>query len=223
MFKKRNIIGSMLVFVLVLLMTACSPAECTPSAAQETENAANIIAARTEAAITVIAEITEDARLNPSATPTETPLPSPTATSLPSLTPLPASTVTSTKPPAAVAKTPTLSPTPSEFACQIVEKSPPDGTTYPPGGDFDGVWVLKNTGTEEWDAENVDYGYVSGENFSQSDERYDLGETVKPGDEIKIIVDMNAPDAKDEYQTTWGILSGSKTYCTFSLSIEVVD
>jgi len=221
--KKRNIIGSLLVVVLVVLMTACSPAECTPSPAQETENAANIIAAHTEAAITVVAEITEEARLNPSPTITETPLPSPTATLQPSLTPLPALTATSTKPPTAIAKTPTLSPTPSEFACQVVEKSPADGTTYPPGGDFDGVWVLKNTGTEEWDAENTDYGYVSGENFSQSDERYDLGETVKPGDEIKIVVDMNAPDAKGEYQTTWGILSGSETYCTFSLSIEVVD
>ena len=105
----------------------------------------------------------------------------------------------------------------------MISKSPPDGTTFPPGGDFDGVWVLKNTGTEEWDAANVDYGSVSGENFSQSDERYDLGETVDPGDEYKIVVDMTAPDVKDEFQTTSGNSFGSKTYCTFRLSIEVVD
>ena len=221
--KIRNFKVSLIVIVLVLLITACSPGECTPSPAQETEIAAGIIAAHTEAAATVVAEITEEARLNPSPTVTETPLPSPTATLQPSLTPLPALTATSTKPPVVIANTPTLTSTPSSFACQVVEKSPPDGTIFPPGGDFDGVWVLKNTGTEEWDAANVDYGFVSGENFSESEERFDLGETVDPGDEYKIIVDMTAPTDEDEYQTTWGILSGSKTYCTFSLSIEVVD
>lgn len=220
--KKLKINWMILALLFVLLISACTPGERTPSPAEETEIAGRMNLARTDAAITVVADITEYARLNPSPTATQTPLPPPTCTPpVPTQTPLPQPTNTVYVPPVVLFNTPTVSPTPSEYACSLVSKSPADGTTFAPGGDFDVKFVVKNTGTEDWDAGNVDYGFTSGDEFFTSDGSYDLDEDVDSGDELTIVLDAIAPDTEDEYTTTWAVRSGSKTYCSFSLTIKV--
>ena len=41
----------------------------------------------------------------------------------------------------------------------------------------------------------------------------DLRQTVKPGEKIKVIVDMRAPATKGTYTENWALVQGSKTLC----------
>jgi len=104
-------------------------------------------------------------------------------------------------------------------SCTLVSVSPSASLTR--RADFDGVWTVKNTGSKNWDLSSVDYKYMSGEKFQNDESRYDLPKTVKPGDTIKIIVDMTAPNSTGYHTTTWGIVTGSTTLCSLPLTIHV--
>lgn len=99
------------------------------------------------------------------------------------------------------------------FACQKVKQSPDDGKTFKPGDNFDAVWTVKNVGSAVWADTDVDYRYKSGDKMHQI-EIYDLPESIKPGESIELIVDMNAPDKEGEYKTTW--IFRKQRYSTFA-------
>lgn len=99
---------------------------------------------------------------------------------------------------------PTATPTP-EVPCNragfVEDVTIPDGTQLEPGEDFTKIWRLENTGTCTWDS---DYAIV----FERGDAMgapasltlADEGESVAPGEEVDIALDLEAPDEDGEYQ-----------------------
>jgi hypothetical protein len=110
-------------------------------------------------------------------------------------------------------------PVTSTGACQVVSVSPSAAVNRTV--DFDAVWTIKNTSTKTWDGNSVDYKYVSGNKFHSHDSRYDLRQTVKPGETVKVIVDMVAPAAGGFYTINWALVNGSTTLCSLPLNLRV--
>jgi len=86
--------------------------------------------------------------------------------------------------------------------------------------DFDGNWKVKNIGKKNWDKNNVDYVYLSGDKFHKV-AGYDLGQTVNVGTTTELIVDMIAPKNSGTYTTNWTLRVGTNNFCTMSLTIVV--
>ena len=223
------------ILVLVLIITAsCNilgpKALATPDALafQATLNAA-----ATEAIMTIQAQFTQTAE----AMPTEPFVP------IPSATPEPTSAATATTPPTATVGPPTWTPVPSwtpsltptltsaftatatatrsPFSCTIVSISPPRGASIPYRNDFDARFTLKNDGTRDWIASNVDFKYVSGEKMQKYGDSVDMSKDVKVGEEYTFVIDMLAPDQAGNYSATWNLVEGSTIYCSVTLDIRV--
>lgn len=113
----------------------------------------------------------------------------------------------------------TTIPVTSSGSCLVVSVTPSAAVTR--SADFDAVWTIKNTGTTTWDANSVDYKYASGSKLHKYEARYDLGKSVKPGESVKVIVDMQAPSTAGFYTATWALVNGSTTICSLPLSLRV--
>jgi len=212
--------------LLFSLLAGCSFGRM-PTAVPEVDTAPTFQAVQTEAALTVVAELTRTA---PSATPeviqpeaaTETPLPEPSATTTATLVVLPPTpTATNTLVPATLA--PTLTSTPVNTGCTIVEQSPAFGADFSRNGDFDGNWKVKNIGVNTWSASAVDIKYIAGTKFQTKVDALDLPVDVAVNDTYTVIIDMRAPDATGRYSTTWAVVQGSATLCTLNLTIDVLN
>jgi len=106
------------------------------------------------------------------------------------------------------------------YACQIVNVSPANGTTMKQDTDFDANWKVKNIGQKTWDQNSVDFIYYSGTEMNKRD-GYDLNENVKPGEQITLVADMVAPTKNGNYTTTWALRVGDNEFCKMSLTINV--
>lgn len=182
---------------------------------------ATLNAAATQALQTIVAQITETAKAQP---PTQEPTQAPTqvvstATSAPTAT----ATLVPTLPPTATrvppTAAPTNTPTPKALDCTIVSQAPALGAKLDVNTDFDGVWTLKNTGTQKWEVGNVDVRYDSGSKLQKYGDIYDLAKTVNPGEQITITIDMVVPGTAGTYKAVWKLVQGSTTVCTMNLEI----
>jgi len=146
---------------------------------------------------------------------------------LPFLEPPPGATAapTSTTSTAAPTSTPMPEPTAtldlSAYQCKIVSQSVRDGTIFQPKANFDGTWVLENTGSEPWEPDSVSYVYVNGTQMSKYKPAYPLQKVVEPGKRVRIIIDMRAPQQAGGYVTLWGLAVDGNTFCPMQLSIYV--
>jgi len=175
--------------IATLMLAACAPA--TP-----VEPTPDVLAIRTSAAFTVVAEFTLTA-----AAFTPTPLP-PTET----LTPLPVPTETPT---IAFATDPTQIAlgTPGELCDDLsydnatIDVTIPDGTPLTPGQDFVKTWKIKNTGICAW---GDGYGLIyAGYADQMSGEPVPLGTLVEVGQEVEVSVNFKAPAKVGEYTSAW--------------------
>lgn len=160
--------------------------------------------------------ISEPQEEGPTATPrpSSTPLPTSTSFVLPSATITPTPTATETE-------TPTVTPTSSAYACEIVSSYPAYNQSFPPGGDFDGRWTLKNTGTETW-GDIVDLIYISGAKFQTRADAVDLlNASVSPGGSTDVVVDMLAPRDPGTYKAVWRLRRSDTTFCEVTIQIVV--
>ena len=186
--KPRLII---LVITAVLILAACAPA--TPIVPTP-----DVLAVRTSAAYTVVAEFTLTAAAFtptplPTLPPTETPTPEP-----PTATP----TIAYATDPTQIALG-----TPGElcdnfsFDNATVDVTIPDGTVLTPGQDFVKTWKIKNTGICSWgDGYSLIYaGYAD----KMSGEPVPLGTLVEVGQEVDVSVNFKAPTAVGEYTSAW--------------------
>ena len=212
----------------LLLLALSLAAGCTAPTADTLDPtliADQVNAARTEAAKTVVAQLTLDAPLTPTATealpsPTPTMRP-PTATAL--LLPTLAPSLTTAPTLAPTLTYPTWTPIPTEYQCQIISQNPSLGKYVAAFADLDARWTVKNTGTETWERSLVDFFYTSGDDIHKFDDRYDLPKNVKPGQEVDIIVDLGVPGLAGKYAETWVIGIGGDGFCTLPFSINVVE
>lgn len=208
---------------LMVILAGCGGA--TPAPAEPTpDSAATLNALTTQAAQTVVAELTKNAPTitntpEPTATPAATNTPEPTAT--PAATNTPAPTATNTFPPPPTA---TTTPTAAAYSCTITEMSPASNAEIKKGADFDMRWKIKNNGTKSWNAD-ADVRYSEGDNIHDSSGVFDLPEEIEPGETFTFVTDMKAPSDKGSgtFDETWYIAGDGGTYCTFSMQIKVID
>ncbi len=183
--------------IATLILAACAPA--TPIVPTP-----DVLAVRTSAASTVIAEFTLTAAAIPS---TSTPLP-PTET--PTTEPSPTATAT-----AAFTTDPTQIAlgTPGElcdnfsFDPATVDVTILDGTQMTPGQDFVKTWKIKNTGICSW---GDGYGLIyAGYADKMSGEPVPLGTLVEVGQEVDVSVNFKAPTNIGEYTSAWQMANAS--------------
>lgn len=202
-----------LVMGLLIWIMGCTPTPAPTPTVDERTLAETLRVVRTEAAETVVAQITAEALRNPSATVTNTATSTQTSTPLPTATPVP--------PTATYRPVITYTFTPAAFQCSIVSQTPPSGQDFSPGADFDAKWVVKNIGTDSWDASNMDYYYTSGTHMEKHGNSFDLPQSVDPGETVEIVVDMLAPTDAGRYTTTWTIGQSGIVACVMSITIDV--
>jgi hypothetical protein len=206
-----------------LLFTVGCTAQTAPTAT--TAPTADLNVVKTEAAQTVVAQITSDAALTPSAT-----LIPPTATALPA-TATPADTATPYVMPTMTVPVPTIAPThtyitvtsaPVPFKATLISLSPATGATFNPGDSFDGVVTLRNDGTVTW-TNKYHVRYVSGDEIG-STSRYYLSGNVVPGDSVKITVDDTAPSTAGNYDSVYQLFNDNEDVIyTFHIIIKVAS
>jgi len=196
------------------LMLACAPSLVPGSAPIPTFDPNSL---NTLIVLTADAAATQTALVAPPASATFTPLP----TFTPSATPSPTITfifILSTP------ITPTATSLPGssglKFDCQIVSRSPADGSHQAPKSDFTMVWTVRNAGTEVWDSDNADYRYKSGDKLHKTSV-YDLESSVPSGGQTEIHVAMKTPGSAGSYSTAWVIKSGTAEFCRMTLTIQV--
>jgi len=110
-------------------------------------------------------------------------------------------------------------PQPTGNYCVVTTVAPIKAITV--HGSFDAVWTVKNISGSDWSMDSVDYRYISGTEMHETPV-YDLPQTVKDGDTIKIIVDMIAPATPNVYNASWAIVAGNRTLCVMNVSVNVI-
>lgn len=110
-------------------------------------------------------------------------------------------------------------PVTSTGTCQVTSVVPTSsvGTR----ADLDVVWTVKNTSSKNWEASSVDYKYVSGSKIQKRGDAFDLPATVKPGESIRIVLDVTAPTTAGNYSTNWAIMQGNTSLCNLSYTLKV--
>ncbi|HMD89835.1 MAG TPA: NBR1-Ig-like domain-containing protein [Anaerolineaceae bacterium] len=212
MFLSKRITGGFSLFVCFALLAGCN----TPAAQAPTPD---LDAVRTQAAQTVVANITLQAAQNPTSTPlaiptatnlpaspTETLAPNPTAIpALPTMTPTVFATSTSTSS-ASNSYYPAPTKPTGPDAAQLVSQKFPQSSVFPPGYQFDMVWTIKNVGTKRW---NTDY-YMKYESGTQFDHKATLvmaPKNVNIGETEDFYIDCLAPSTPGSYTTYWSLIN----------------
>jgi hypothetical protein len=99
----------------------------------------------------------------------------------------------------------TVNPTPCN-ASRMTDETIPDGTRFDPDEAFTKTWTLRNNGSCEW---NTDYRFVFEDGDRMGGEiSQNLDSVVKPGKEITLSVDLEAPSDDGDYTGVWRLMSG---------------
>lgn len=181
---------------LTLVLSACNlpNAQATPTNDPQ--------AVFTQAAETVVAELTKSAVQAPPTQPPATPVPPtnpPEATA--TLAPLPAAATATSAPAAPVVQ--------CDSALFVTDVTVPDGTTYGAGATFTKTWRLKNTGTCTWSS-SYSLVFDSGDQMGGA-ASIPLAGTVAPGQTVDLSANLQAPASNGSYSGFWGIKNGSGT------------
>lgn len=226
MICKNNTIRVVAILALVFILAGCSGPTAVVQPTQD------IPAIRTESVQTVVAKLTIEAALNPTATvaaPTETPAPpeptateaAPVATNTPAA---PAATATPTRRPVTGGGSGVVYPTATRRAgpdqAQLVSQSPTDGTVFGPSNEFDGTWTFKNVGTSTWTT-GFEYRWAGGTNLAKA-KIYTLPSRVSPGESITLYTDMVAPSTEGRYVSNWELVNeNGDVFYQFFMVIDV--
>lgn len=196
--KQKNLLNILAISLMVFL-SACGPT-ATPAAPTQDVNVIY-----TQAAATIVGQITQTA----AAMPTATPVP-PTATLEPSATPTEAQIVaeTPTQVPAGGLTASTATPVPVDpstaFGCYnaafVAHVTLPYAPAFNPGDKFTKTWRVKNTGTCDW-PRGFQVMFVSGDRFGA--DTIVLGQKVTAGSYAEISINMTAPYLTGVVTSNW--------------------
>ena len=180
------------IWLALFLLSACAPS------AQVITATPDLNPLRTQVAATVLAQVTRELALTPSATPQ----PSPTATQAPTETAASTPAQTDAASPAPPATQASGTPgTASADLAEWVSQSIADGTVFTPGETFTITWTLKNAGASTWTSFYM-LRFFSGSTFGAPQEVF-LDRDVPPGQTIDIAIPMKAPTTPGEYRSDW--------------------
>lgn len=204
---------------VVVILAGCAAPTATP--VPTVDMAPTLAALQAQAVQTVYAQMTASAPtatpVTPTSTATNTLEPTQTFTPAP-----PTATPTATFRPWTL--TPAYSATPADYGCKLTSVSPSSNTEFKVGESFDGKWVVKNTGTQTWTANEMDIRFASGTNFQKSGATLlDLGADVAPDNSYTVVIDMVAPANTGTYSTSWTMNQGGGAVCTLNLTIKTVN
>lgn len=219
-----------ILLVSALTLSACSyfAPQATPTIDQQsiqntlnamvTQTVRQIGIEQTATAMSLPVQPTETAIVLPTLTETMTQAP----TAIPSATAtIVLATPTKTRIPAT--RVPSATPTPNDYSCSVVSKSPADGAKIVIGTDFDAKWVIQNNGSRTWDLGYVDLVYDSGSKMQTYSDVFDVTSVVKPGEKFTFLVDMRAPSPTGAYKATWKVMMENITMCTITININSVN
>ena len=190
-----------LTFLLVSVLSACS----LISGAAPTQVSPNAL--YTAAAVTVQAQLTQEAAGKPIPTSTATLSPAqPTATLAPTNTPIPPTPLPPTNTP--IPPTATSVPIPCDRGSFVKDINYPDNTEVAAGTTFIKTWRIQNNGSCTW---NSSYSLVfdSGEAMGGPASLQLTTGTVAPGQSIDISVTFTAPGTPKTYQGYWKLRNGA--------------
>ncbi|MCE1253556.1 MAG: hypothetical protein LWX83_08415 [Anaerolineae bacterium] len=188
---------------LTVVVAGCSVAAASPTAAPAPTQ--DLVALHTEVAQTVVAQLTVEAALHPSATPVQ-----PTNTSAPQPTNTPFATLVAPTLPVAPTQAarwvvqPTATKTAYTDACVLQSTSPDDYSVMDPSTQFDATWVLKNTGARDW---NTQFYITKVTGDLGPSGTFFLANTVVKTDSYTFKVDMTAPRDAGTYNGTYKLVN----------------
>jgi hypothetical protein len=224
--KKRSMfISTLLLLVGISLLSGCSVlvgVEDVPADEQAiyTQVAGTLHAEATQSAgATAVAQLTEIAQVQPTATSESAPI----ATLPPTATPTTAPPTQTSAPP-----TPTVPPVPCDWAQFVSDVTVKDGTNFRPDEKFTKTWRLKNIGTCTWTTE-YSLAYSSGTTMD-GPARVSLPQSVPPGGTVDVSVNLIAPSGDGTYTGKWMLRNangawfglGAKANQEFWVRINVV-
>ena len=186
--KDMKILLATLPILGTLVLSACgaSDLEATPTLSVE--------AIQTAAVSTFVAGLTETALALPTNTPTTTP------------TEMTTSTPTSGTP----TGTPRPLPTVSCYGLiYISDVTIPDNTPMVPGQAFTKTWLVRNTGSCNWE---TGFRFVSTGGDAMGGIAFILTSPVAPGEDIEISIDMVAPAKTGTVRGNWRMTTMSGTF-----------
>lgn len=147
--------------------------------------------------------------------------PSSTPAEMPSLTPFPSLTS-----PPATYRPVRITPGPRQgdynYACRVMSYNPVNYYNISPGQNFTVTWSIKNDGKLDWDVNDIDVAFRSGEKMAIAGDRFDIPATVPAGTNLGVSITMIAPNKPGEYSNTWSLARGDNLFCRFSFRVHVV-
>jgi hypothetical protein len=211
---------------MAVVMVACSVPQAAAQPTLPPAPTVDLPAVHTQVAKTVVAELTVQAALNPTATlpPTTQPTDVP-----PTLAPTPTevsvvNTLAPTLPPPATQTAewrvqPTFTKTPYVDSCVLQSTTPSDGKVINAGSLFDASWVLKNTGMRPW---NTSFYFKKVAGTLGGSSVIFVSRSVGTGSEYTFKMDMIAPKTAGNYYGTYKLVNDDGVaICQFYASITV--
>jgi hypothetical protein len=113
---------------------------------------------------------------------------------------------------------PTKTPDPCNHAVFISE-TVEDGTDFAPNENFTKTWRLKNDGTCTWNT-NYKLVFVDGDQMSGPPNK-NLAQSVAPGEQVDISVELKAPGSGGSYKGFWKIADDKGQYYVHNIWVEI--
>jgi hypothetical protein len=113
---------------------------------------------------------------------------------------------------------PTKTPDPCNHA-KFISETVDDGADFDPNENFTKTWRLKNDGTCTWNT-NYKLVYVDGDKMSGPANK-NLTQSVAPGEQVDISVDLKAPGSGGTYKGFWKIADDEGQYFVHNIWVEI--
>ena len=129
---------------------------------------------------------------------------------------------TQAQPTAVPANTQTVPPTQTPLPCNsalFMSETVPDGTEYDVGESFVKTWRLKNIGTCTWNS-NYQVVFVEGDKMSGPSAK-NLTQSVAPGEQIDVSVDLKAPNIAGTYKGYWKVRDNQGQYFVNNIWVQI--
>ena len=215
---------TIMVVLAAVALTACGAGQPTPVPTLDPAQIQQTVGAvQTQAVQAAFMQMTQTAQVMPTATATITPEPTLAVTLTPLVTPTqlilaPVVPTAGYIPPAVIV--PTITNTPAMLACSIVSITPANNAVFPKNQDIDMMVKVKNTGSIAWDQALVDMHFADGDQLVES-EWYDFPESVAPGKDADVWMDIKTGSVDKTYKMTFEILVNGTQACTFNVTYIV--
>ncbi len=107
------------------------------------------------------------------------------------------------------------------YNAMLVSASPQDGVNIKAGDTFRKTWVIKNTGTCEWNSD-FRFVYISGDILRDNTTNRLRRGTIKTNGTIEYYLDFTAPTAPGTYTSTWRLMTDTGTLFGPSFTSRIV-